>query len=88
MLVLYIDSAPIHIIAIIKETMTSLGCFYIYNAPYSAENNPIERIFGVWKMEDEKELFSFKTFEDILRRLFNYFLEIGNRIVSDTIPSV
>lgn len=82
------DNAPIHKPPIVYKTITSLGCFCIYNAPYSAEMNPIERIFGVFEMKAEKELFSCTSFSNLLEILLKYFYEIGQRTVSDTIASV
>lgn len=41
------DNASIHHELEVRTIIEDENCLPIYNAPYSAEANPIERIFGI-----------------------------------------
>ena len=43
---IFMDNLAVHKTAIVRDTMTDMGFNWIYNCPYSPNDNPIEQIFG------------------------------------------
>ena len=71
--VFVMDNASIH-----KGEMPSLceqyGCQVLFDAPYSPECNPIELVFGIWKMRVGK--LHNVDIADLLRNIARRFEEI------------
>lgn len=82
------DNASIQHDNSVRYIIGDSNCFLIYNAPYSAEANPIERIFGIWKLRSEQELMECSSFVNFLSVISRHFYSLGNREISNTITSV
>ena len=53
-LAVFMDNLAVHKTKQARELMDSLGIRPIYNAPYSPNGNPIERVFGLLKQAFRK----------------------------------
>lgn len=65
-LVIYMDNAPVHNQDNLKELIEGAGYAVVFGPKYSAEMNPIEFIFGVWKKEVNSAIQSQDLTETVL----------------------
>lgn len=84
-LVLWMDNAKIHEHAI--EKFKNSRHKIIFNAPYSPELNPIEKIFGIWKDKIIKEIVRFNSEVELLKLIEKTFQKIDPSKVRSTLES-
>ena len=58
------DNLRVHKATIVKEKMQRLNFYAIFNASYSSEYNPIERLWLFSKRHWRKQLFDYKTYSN------------------------
>ena len=73
--VFWIDNCKIH--NHVKEMVAGTNHVVIFNAAYSAELNPIENIFGIWKNRIEKEMRLFTNIENFIKIISDSFEQIS-----------
>lgn len=71
-----------------ERIVSELNSLLIYNTPNSAEMNPVERIFGVWKTRSQEEILNSRNFDQFFSAISRQFYLICHSLVSRTIDGV
>ena len=88
--VFYMDNAPIHRPTELKRLFGQTNHILMFAPPYSAEMNPIEFMFGIWKRKADKKLKKEATLREpiIISAIVDSFKEITPQIIRNLIPHV
>lgn len=87
-IVYFMDNSPLHKTAEVIALMKESGDEYIFNAPYSSPMNPIENVFGYWKMRCERDLLVYHGYDRFIENISDAFFTITQSEISATIKSV